>query len=97
MHKKSLSAEILLLKSLERAQHLAAQGIDLVMSPQLAHFLQNKPTEINWNQDTQDAFAALDDIDILHAVKQWQAHSDPVLSRLAQMIKQFQCLSLAIA
>jgi len=96
LHKKSLSAEILLLKSLERAQHLAAQGIDLVMSPQLAHFLQNKPTEINWNQDTQDAFAALDDIDILHAVKQWQAHSDPVLSRLAQMINNRTLLQIEL-
>jgi len=97
LHKKSLSAEILLLKSLERAQHLSAQGIDLAMSPQLAHFLQNKPTEINWNEDTQDAFAALDDIDILHAVKQWQAHSDPVLSRLAQMINNRTLLQIELS
>jgi HD superfamily phosphohydrolase len=96
LHKKSLSAEILLLKSLERAQHLSAQGIDLAMSPQLAHFLQNKPTEISWNEDTQDAFAALDDIDILHAVKLWQAHSDPVLSRLAQMINNRTLLQIEL-
>ena len=73
------------------------QGIDLAMSPQLAHFLQNKPTEINWNEDTQDAFAALDDIDILHAVKQWQAHSDPVLSRLAQMINNRTLLQIELS
>ena len=96
LHKKSLSAEILLLKSLERAQHLTAQGLQLDMSPQLAHFLNKRPHEIKWDVDTQRAFAALDDVDILHAIKQWQVHSDPVLSRLSQMINNRTLLKIEL-
>ena len=96
LHKKSLSAEILLLKSLERAQHLTAQGVKLDMSPQLAHFLNKRPHEIKWDVDTQHAFAALDDVDILHAIKQWQVHSDPVLSRLSQMINHRTLLKIEL-
>ena len=96
LHKKSLSAEILLLKSLERAQHLTAQGVQLDMSPQLAHFLNKRPHEIKWDLETQRAFAALDDVDILHAIKQWQVHSDPVLSRLSQMINNRTLLKIEL-
>jgi hypothetical protein len=66
------------------------------MSPQLAHFLNKRPHEIKWDVDTQHAFAALDDVDILHAIKQWQVHSDPVLSRLSQMINHRTLLKIEL-
>jgi uncharacterized protein len=89
-HKSVLSAELMLIQILNRAKHLAAQDIDLFCTPALSYFLYNNISidEIKNNRHHLNTFAALDDSDIHTSIKQWQFHSDEILSKLCRMIIQ---------
>ncbi|MDX9848545.1 MAG: HD domain-containing protein [Tenuifilaceae bacterium] len=91
LHKTVVSAEKLLTQLLSRARELAHNGEALWCTPGLWYFLSHEITSKTFNsKDTaQEAvahFASIDDSDIMVAAKQWQHHSDPVLSTLAQMV-----------
>ncbi|MCG2461336.1 HD domain-containing protein [Flavobacteriaceae bacterium F89] len=86
LHKTSVVAEQLLIKILQRAKELLAQGSSLQASKALLYFMENKIGKTNFDEQTLALFAQLDDIDILAAIKSWQEHSDFVLSRLCQML-----------
>lgn len=84
LHKTVISAEMLLVKILERSRLLALNGFDLFATPALAHFLQKSVLKEAFIYDPKnlDAFVNLDDNDILSAVKVWINHSDFILSDL---------------
>lgn len=84
LHKTVISAEMLLVKILERSRLLALNGFDLFATPALAHFLQKSVLKEAFIYDPKnlDAFVNLDDTDILSAVKVWINHSDFILSDL---------------
>lgn len=84
LHKTVISAEMLLVKILERSRLLALNGFDLFAMPALAHFLQKSVLKEAFIYDPKnlDAFVNLDDNDILSAVKVWINHSDFILSDL---------------
>jgi hypothetical protein len=87
LHKAVLAADMLLLKTLQRARFLAAAGEDLPCHLALSHFLTNDVTKADLTGPNSAAlswFAELDDTDIASAVKNWARHSDPILSTLAQ-------------
>jgi uncharacterized protein len=93
LHKTVVSAEFLLIQVLKRARELWADGTDLFATPTLKIFLQyafssndffrNRLVE---NKHVLEWYAQLDDNDILTSVKEWQFHSDLVLSKLAQSL-----------
>jgi HD superfamily phosphohydrolase len=86
LHKTSLAADHMLMSILKRAQFLAREkGMKIECSPALFHFLSR---EIRLKDFVSDAihlemFSRLDDTDILHALKMWQYHQDPVLQFIA--------------
>lgn len=84
LHKTSLAAEKMLVNLLRRAKELTAEGEKLPSSPALAFFLEGRlqPGEIT--EVSLDHFLALDDYDIMSAVKAWQHHPDLVLSTLCR-------------
>ncbi|MGI4751043.1 MAG: HD domain-containing protein [Janthinobacterium lividum] len=84
LHKTVISAEMLLVKILERSRLLALNGFDLFATPALAHFLNKSVLKEAFINDPKhlDAFVNLDDTDILSAVKVWINHSDFILSDL---------------
>lgn len=84
LHKTVISAEMLLVKILERGRLLALNDFDLFATPALAHFLQKSVLKEAFIYDPKnlDAFVNLDDTDILSAVKVWINHSDFILSDL---------------
>ena len=84
LHKTVISAEMLLVKILERSRELALGGADLFATPGLAHFLNKSVVKEAFVNDPRhlDAFINLDDTDILSAVKVWVNHSDFILSDL---------------
>lgn len=81
-HKTVVSAEIMLINILKRAHYLCLNGEKLFGSPHLIYFLQNQIGIHQLNDVTLYHFSLLDDADILCALKVWQEHHDPVLSRL---------------
>lgn len=93
LHKTVVSAEFLLIHVLKRARELCARGELVYATPTLKTFLTHDFLEKDFFENEKvdgsnalDWYARLDDNDILSSVKEWQLHTDPVLSRLSQSI-----------
>ncbi|HLG03939.1 MAG TPA: HD domain-containing protein [Bacteroidia bacterium] len=88
LHKTVVSAEHLLINILRRAKYLAEKGEDLFCTPAFRLFLYNRFSKRAFLEkpEVHEAFARLDDYDIMGSIKGWLDHSDPILS--------FLCLSL---
>jgi HD superfamily phosphohydrolase len=84
LHKTVLSAENLLVNILKRAKELAEKKVDLFCTPSLKIFLyhQYSKKDFTLKPELLDAFADLDDNDIMTSIKVWAKHKDPVLSML---------------
>lgn len=86
LHKTAVAAEEVLRSALRRAKHLARTGVQLFASPSLRYFLYNDVTAADFDRDPDcclEQYAALDDSDILCALKVWQQADDAILARLA--------------
>lgn len=88
LHKTVIAAEQLLVKILERAKELAANGTALFATPALQHFLQHDITEAAFFEDENHLlqFSKLDDQDIYASIKVWQNHEDMILAKLCGML-----------
>ncbi|MCM4152510.1 HD domain-containing protein [Arenibacter sp. N53] len=96
LHKTGLVAEQLLIKILQRAKELLAAGETIDFNGALKFFMENKVPKEGFSQDKLDLFAQLDDVDILAAIKNWQNHTDFVLSRLCRMIIERRLLHVKL-
>ncbi|WP_445736558.1 HD domain-containing protein [Mariniflexile sp.] len=96
LHKTGLAAEQLLIRVLQRAKELHDKGHKLQASKPLLYFLENKISLKEFNDDTLDVFAELDDFDIISAMKHWQHDSDFVLSNLSDMIINRNLLTIKL-
>ena len=80
LHHTSVAAEQLLIKILTRAKQLIHNGVELFASPALKYFLQKN----NNTKDLLKWYAALDDSDLLSAIKVWINSGDKVLNVLCE-------------
>ncbi|QLF51203.1 HD domain-containing protein [Capnocytophaga sp. oral taxon 902] len=96
LHKTSVVAEQILIRLLKRAKELVQQGQELTMSTALAFFVKNKISKNNFSQEVLEMFALLDDTDIISAMKEWQFHSDVVLSKLSKMLLNRDLLKIKV-
>ena len=98
LHKTVLSAENMVLKTVERARELLQNGIDVPASPSLKLFLANNIRLSDFQEDPEIMrhFVALDDIDVWAAVKQWAFHPDKILSFLATSIIERRLFKIII-
>ena len=98
LHKTVLSAEFLLAKIISRARELLCAGEKLFVTPELNMFLTKNITKNELEQDIYlNAFASLDDNDIMTCIKVWMKSKDLVLSRLASMLIERKLLKVKIA
>lgn len=88
LHKTVLCVEEMMVKAIQRAQYLSAQGEQLQASPALSYFLKNKVRLKDFEEkpDILDYYSALDDVDIFSALKSWQTSDDKVLRILCECI-----------
>ena len=89
LHKTVVAAESVLIKTMQRAFELIGSGQNLFAAPALAYFLQNRMRGEAF-LNTPEAilqYTLLDDDDIMSAIKVWSKSTDPVLSRLATILK----------
>ncbi|MGB5377705.1 HD domain-containing protein [Muriicola sp.] len=96
LHKTGIVAEQLLIRVLKRARELAAQDVIIEGSDALLFFLKNTVKKDDFTQDILLKFSALDDIDILSALKKWQHHDDFIVSNLSSMILHRKLLEVKI-
>lgn len=90
LHKTVVSAEFLLINVLKRARAITMEGKDVYTTPTLDIFLKNSFSSDDFRKNIKvqgkrvlDWYTLLDDNDIMIALKEWQWHHDPVLSKLA--------------
>lgn len=90
LHKTVIAAEQLLNKILKRARELSLKGVSLFATPALSHFLQNTINMDAFLADESqlEIFAALDDADIMSAIKVWAGNDDMILSTLCRNLIQ---------
>jgi HD superfamily phosphohydrolase len=89
LHKTSLVAEQMLIKTLLRAKDLANQGIELPCSKPLHYFLYNPIGSNDFKERSSEllsTFAKMDDYDIISALKNWQEQEDFTLSYLSRSL-----------
>lgn len=88
LHHTSVAAEQLLIKILTRAKELVNSGVELFASPALKYFLYGAVGEnskfLTHNSELLYWYAALDDSDLLSAIKVWTNSGDKVLSVLCE-------------
>ena len=82
LHKTVIASDAMLISILQRARQLAMAGSTLGTYHPLMHFLFKDVNASNFDNEALDLFLALDDIDILSSLKQWQFHEDKILSVL---------------
>jgi hypothetical protein len=88
LHKTTVSSEQMIVRLMERARWLTAQGERLFATEALSVMLANTLSleDFKTNPDYLKAFAALDDFDIWGSIKAWAAHPDKVLRKLSNML-----------
>ena len=96
LHKTSLVAEQLIIRVLKRAKELSKNGEILEASKPLSYFLQNEIGLKEFNKESLELFAQLDDYDIISAMKSWQYHDDFVLINLCKMILNRDLLKIKL-
>lgn len=96
LHKTSLMAELLLVKTLKRARYLVEQGRQLDASEPLRFFLYESISLQDFDDTVLDLFAKLDDIDVLSAIKKWQKSDDTVLATLCKMLLNRRLLKIKL-
>ncbi|MHC2991050.1 phosphohydrolase [Pontibacter sp. HJ8] len=88
LHKTVISAENMVLRTVQRARELVQQGVELPASPCLKFFLSSNLTLEDFQSDSSilERFVSLDDHDIWSGIKLWASHPDPILSYLSGSI-----------
>ncbi|MBD0366007.1 MAG: HD domain-containing protein [Flavisolibacter sp.] len=84
LHKTVVAAEKMLVKTMDRANELIANGIELpTASHNLDFFLKQHQPDDNFIKHLEK-FTQLDDTDIMCTIKNWCGHFDKVLARLSK-------------
>jgi HD superfamily phosphohydrolase len=88
LHKTVVATDVMLTNIIKRAAELSRQGQSLPASPALQFFLNKAVSKQAFLKQAEvlEQFVALDDADVLSAIKQWQTASDKVLSKLSQAL-----------
>ncbi len=96
LHKTVVAAEKMLVKTVERAQELIANGIEVpVASPVLDYFLKKHQPTDNFIRHLEK-FAQLDDTDVMCTIKNWCGHFDIILSRLSKGLVNRKLLKIKL-
>lgn len=99
LHKTVLCVELMVVKAIERAKYLTAQGMPIEASPALAYFLQHKLRlkDFETNPEVLEYYSQLDDVDLFSALKYWQHSTDSVLQLLCKSILNRKLFKIEIS
>lgn len=88
LHKTVISAEILLIKILQRAHFLAVNNVNVPSSLYLKDFLNTQISKSDFMSDNKliDKFCNLDDFDVISSIKEWTVNDDKILSFLSNKL-----------
>lgn len=89
LHKTVVSAEQMLVRTLQRAKTLAQSGTAVPAPDSLAFFMKNELQREDFERRPDELlghFAALDDYDIMSALKAWMHHPDYILRYFSESL-----------
>lgn len=96
LHKTVLSAEMMLVKIIERAKELIASGVTVkTTSEPFDFFLHSRDSEFDINEQL-GKFCLLDDYDVMATIKNWSWHHDKVLSTLCSNLTDRRLLKVKL-
>jgi HD superfamily phosphohydrolase len=84
LHKTVLSAEMMLVKIIQRAKELITKEIKTEAATSALNFFLQNPSTDHKTQEHLDTFCRLDDFDVMATVKNWMDHPDKILSTLCR-------------
>lgn len=89
LHKTVVSAEQMLVRTLQRAKTLAQSGVTVPAPDSLAFFMKNELHREDFESRPDELlghFASLDDYDVMSALKAWMRHPDYVLRYFSECL-----------
>lgn len=95
LHKAVLSAEMMLVKIVERAKELISLGITVTSASNTFDFFLNQKLS-GQLLHYLDKFCLLDDYDVLSAIKNWMGHPDKILSTLCTLLVERRLLKVKL-
>ena len=95
LHKTSVSAELYLVKAIERAKELVTESNTLPDNSPLYSFLQ-AGEKINFDDEMLKKYLQLDDSDIIQALKNWRHANDRILKTIATSLIDRKLLKIEI-
>jgi uncharacterized protein len=101
-HKTVIASEQMLIKVIQRAKELINRGETVFLAPAMEYFFKNNIDNVNMlnietgGQNPLQAFSKLDDNDLVVSIKEWQEHSDKVLSLLSKGLINRQLFKVSI-
>jgi len=85
LHKTVLAAEKMMVKIIERVRAIYSNNDkELLTQTALDYFLAHPNPSLT--DENISRFCSLDDFDIMHAIKRWSKHSDPILALLCNRL-----------
>src|SRR5919206_529033 len=94
LHKTVVASEKMLVKTIERAQELLLNNIDVpIASPTLDFFLKKHQPTDNFIKHLEK-FCQLDDTDVMCTIKNWSGHFDTILSTLSKGLTNRRLLKI---
>lgn len=94
LHKTGVTAEQMLIHTLQRARELAMEGVELEVPRHLGWFLYRKPGDTSDMAELMKHFTLLDDHDVTAAIKYWSEDNDFTLSYLSRGLLDRRLLRL---
>ena len=86
LHKTSLAAEILLVKTLKRFQYLVQNGKEALRSEHILYPLMQTASSDSLEDKVLFHYLSLDDSDMIQLLKSWTKHADLVLRLLSSQL-----------
>ena len=96
LHKAVVSAEMLLVKIVQRAKDLLSNGVPTVAATDALNFFLNNANKNQPVQQHLDVFCNLDDYDVMCTIKNWSTHPDKILSMLCRSLVDRRLLKIRL-
>jgi HD superfamily phosphohydrolase len=96
LHKAVTSAEMLLVKIIQRAKQLLKAGIVAVAATDALNFFLNNSDPDPSVEKHLDIFCKLDDYDVMCTIKNWSEHPDKILSTLCRSLVDRRLLKIKL-
>jgi len=84
LHKAVMSAEMLLVKIIQRARDLINLDEEVDAATANLDFFLKNPESNRWIRQHLERFCSLDDYDVMTTIKNWSRHRDKILSTLCR-------------